>query len=340
MTAFDAHAHVIVPELLRDAEPGEAWRPTVRRADGRQIVELDGRSISSAVEEFVELDTILANRAAQGIDGVLLCPWVPLLFYDVPATEGLERCRLQNRGLASLRAREPDRVCVLGAVPLQDPELAAAELRALMAGGDFAGVEITASVNGSYLGDPRFEPFWAAAEECDAVVFVHPTTRGFAAPAFADHYLWNLVGNPMETTLTAAHLVLSGTMERHRRLRVLLAHGGGAIVALGGRLRHGHERIAAAGPPPAAPEQAADAVIRRFLFDTVTHDPSLLADLVGHVGADRVLLGSDYPFDMADPDPVATVRAAGLDDAAQSAVLHGNAERELRRVAVAGGPHG
>jgi aminocarboxymuconate-semialdehyde decarboxylase len=340
MTAFDAHAHVIVPELLRDAEPGEAWRPTVRRAAGRQIVELDGRSISSAVDEFVDLDTILANRAAQGIDGVLLCPWVPLLFYDVPAAEGLERCRLQNRGLASLRTREPDRVGVLGAVPLQDPDLAAAELRALMAGGDFAGVEITASVNGSYLGDPRFEPFWAAAEECDALVFVHPTTRGFAAPAFADHYLWNLVGNPMETTLAAAHLVLSGTMERHRRLRVLLAHGGGAIVALGGRLRHGHERIAAAGPPPAAPEQAADAVIRRFLFDTVTHDPSLLADLVRHVGADRVLLGSDYPFDMADPDPVATVRAAGLDDAAQVAVLHGNAERELRRVAVAGGPRG
>jgi aminocarboxymuconate-semialdehyde decarboxylase len=340
MTAFDAHAHVIVPELLRNAEPGETWRPSVRRVDGRQVVELDGHSISSAVDEFVDLDAILANRAAHGIEGVLLCPWVPLLFYDVAAAESLERCRLQNRGLASLRAREPDRVCVLGAVPLQDPDLAAAEVRVLMASGDFAGIEITASVNGSYLGDPRFEPFWAAAEECDALVFVHPTTRGFVAPAFADHYLWNLVGNPMETTLAAAHLVLSGTMERHRRLRVLLAHGGGAIVALRGRLRHGHQHIAAAGPPPAAPEQAADAVIRRFLFDTVTHDPSLLADLVRHVGADRVLLGSDYPFDMADPDPVATVRAAGLDDATQVALLHGNAERELRRVAVAGGQRG
>jgi aminocarboxymuconate-semialdehyde decarboxylase len=312
----------------------------VRRVDGRQVVELDGRRISSAVDEFIELDAILANRAAHGIDGVLLSPWVPLLFYDMAAPEGLERCRLQNGGLASLRARAPDRVSVLGAVPLQDPDLAAAELHALMASGDFAGVEITASVNGSYLGDPRFEPFWAAAEECDALVFVHPTTRGFAAPAFAEHYLWNLVGNPMETTLTAAHLVLSGTMDRHRRLRVLLAHGGGAIVALGGRLRHGHEHIAAAGPPPAAPERAADAVIGRFLFDTVTHDPRLLADLVGHVGADRVLLGSDYPFDMADPDPVATVRAAGLDDAAQAAVLHGNAERELRRVSTTGGRRG
>jgi aminocarboxymuconate-semialdehyde decarboxylase len=171
---------------------------------------------------------------------------------------------------------------VLGAVPLQHPELAAAELHALMDTGGFAGVEVTASVIGSYLGDPRFEPFWTAAEECDALVFVHPTTRGFEAAAFAEHYLWNLVGNPVETTLAAAHLVLSGTMDRHRGLRVLLAHGGGAIVALSGRLRHGHEHITAAGPPA----------------------------------------------------------ASGLDDAAQAAVLHADAERELRRVAVVGGQRG
>jgi aminocarboxymuconate-semialdehyde decarboxylase len=329
MTAFDAHAHVIVPELLRNSAPRETWRPRVQWREGRQVVELAGREIFSAVRELVELEGILANLEAQGIDGVLLCPWVPLLFYEVGAQEGLERCRLQNHGLAALRARDPARVSVLGAVPLQDPELAAAELHALMGTRDFAGVEVTASVNGSYLGDPRFEPFWSAAVQCDALVFVHPTTRGFDAPAFAEHYLWNLVGNPMETTLAAAHLVLSGTMDRHRGLRALLAHGGGAIVALGGRLRHGQAHIQAAGPPPAASEQAADAVIRRFLFDTVTHDPRLLADLVGHVGAERVLLGSDYPFDMADPDPVRTVQAAGLDEPAQAALLGGNAAREL-----------
>jgi aminocarboxymuconate-semialdehyde decarboxylase len=340
MAAYDAHAHVIVPELLRDRAPRETWRPRVNWRDGRQVIELAGREIFSAVHEFVELEGILANLKAQGIDGVLLCPWVPLLFYEVGAEECLERCRLQNHGLAALRARDPDRVSILGAVPLQHPELAAAELHALMDSGDFAGVEITASVNGSYLGDPRFEPFWTAAEECDALVFVHPTTRGFEAPAFAEHYLWNLVGNPMETTLAAAHLVLSGTMDHHRGLRVLLAHGGGAIVALGGRLRHGQAYVAPAGPPPATPEQAADAVIGRFLFDTVTHDPRLLADLVSHVGADRVLLGSDYPFDMADPDPVRTVQDVGLGDAAQAAVLHGNAERELRQVAVRGGQGG
>jgi aminocarboxymuconate-semialdehyde decarboxylase len=327
MNAIDAHAHVIVPELLRDAAPRETWRPSVGREAGRRIVELSGRRITSAVQEFVDLDEILATMELSGIGGAVLCPWVPLLFYDVDAREGLERCRLQNAGLARLHERRPDRVSVLGAVPLQDPELAAAELLQLMASGSFAGVEVTASVNGDYLGEPRFEPFWAAAEECDALVFIHPTTRGFPLEVFEQHYLWNLVGNPIETTIAAAHLVLSGTISRHPGLRVLLAHGGGAIVALSGRLRHGQQAVAAAGP---IPEQTADVMIRRFLFDTVTHDADLLRALVQAVGAERVLLGSDHPFDMADPDPVGTVRAAGLGPAAERALLYGNATRELR----------
>ena len=337
MSAIDVHAHVIVPELLRDAAPQDAWRPSVSTAQGHQVVELSGRKIGSALHEFVDLDTILANLDAQGVGGALLCPWVPLLFYDIGAEQGLERCRLQNLGLRRLRERRPDRVSVLGAVPLQDPELAASELAELMCGRGFAGVEVTASVNGDYLGDPRFEPFWAAAEKVDALVFIHPTTRGFAAPVFAENYLWNLVGNPMETTLAAAHLILSGTMARHPAARILLAHGGGALVALGGRLRHGQRFITAAGPAPAVPAEAADAVIGRFLFDTVTHDPQQLAALVATVGADRVLLGSDYPFDMADPHPVQTVEAAGLDEESHQAVLIGNATRELGLQAQASG---
>jgi aminocarboxymuconate-semialdehyde decarboxylase len=326
MTAIDAHVHVIVPELLREAAPGERWRPSVRRVDDRQVVELAGRTVSSVSGEFVDLERILAAEASAGIDRVLLCPWVALLFYDVDAAEGLRRCRLQNQGLARLRAEHPDRVSVLGAVPLQDPSLAATELKALMASGDFAGVEVTASVAGTYLGDPRFEPFWAAAERTRALVFVHPTTRGFSEPAFGEHYLHNLVGNPMETTLAAAHMVLGGVMERHPDLNVLLAHGGGAIVSLRGRLRRGHEAVAAAGGEL---QEAADRSIRRFLFDSITHDPAILRALVEAVGADRVLLGSDYPFDMADPDPVGTVRAAGLGAAEEAALLGGNAERLL-----------
>ena len=325
-SATDVHTHVIVPELLRQAAPAETWRPSVRWDGDGQVVELAGRSIRSAPHDFVDLDVILSTLARTGRDRALLCPWVPLLFPDAEPAEALERCRIQNDGLVRLHERRPTEVTVLGAVPLQDPRLAAAELAELMSRDGVAGVEVTASVDGVYLGDARFEPFWAAAEASDALVFIHPTTRGFPGGVFDEHYLWNLVGNPMETTIAAAHLIVSGTMARHPRLRILLAHAGGAIVALAGRIRHGQEAVPAAGPAPADP---ADAIVRRFLFDTVTHDARLLRALVDAVGADRVLLGSDHPFDMADPDPVATVRAAALDPEAERALLSGNAEREL-----------
>jgi aminocarboxymuconate-semialdehyde decarboxylase len=326
MTATDVHAHVIVPELLRQADARDDWRPVLRRTNGRQLIELSGLRFTSMVHELVDIERILAAQERVGIEHVVLSPWVPLLFYDVDAEEGLRRCRLQNQGLVRMRAHRPDRVSVLGAVPLQDPSLAAAELEELMATGCFAGVEITASVGGTHLGDPRFAPFWSAAETAGALVFVHPTTRGFGEPVFRDYYLQNLVGNPMETTLAAAHMVLAGVMERHPGLKVLLAHGGGAIVALRGRLRHGHETVAAAS---GALSEPADASIRRFLFDTITHDPALLRDLVEAVGADRVLLGSDYPFDMGDHHPLQTVRRAGLDEEDEAALVSGNAERLL-----------
>lgn len=317
MTVVDAHAHVIVSDLLH-----VSWGPRVRREDGRQVVALDGRAIHSAVDEFVDLEAILANARGRGIDHVVLSPWVPLL------SRGF---RVQNDGLARLRARDPGRVSVLGAVPMHDVQAGAAELERIMATGAFAGVEVTASVDGTYLGDRRFDPFWAAAQATQALVFVHPTTRGFADPVFERQYLWNLIGNPFETTIAAADLVMSGTLERHPGLRILLAHGGGAIVALRGRLRHGHHAVAAAGASLDVPP---DELIGRFLFDTITHDPALLRALVELVGADRVLLGSDYPFDMADPDPVGTVRAAGLSAEDEQAVLGGNAARLLESVRV------
>ncbi len=327
MTAIDVHAHVIVPELLRSSAPGESWRPNVVRDDGSQVVEFGGARIRSMVSEAVDVDEIVASQDRSGVGITLLCPWVPLLFYDVDADAALERCQLQNAGLARLHAGGPDSVRVLGAVPLQDPELAASELGRVMATAGFAGVEVTTSIDGVPLGDARFEPFWSAAERTGALVFIHPTTRSAVLPGLQDRYLWNLVGNPMETTVAAAHLVLTGTLARHPDLRILLAHGGGAIVALSGRIRHGQATVAAAGPVPAA---AADAEIRRrFLYDSVVHDPQLLRMLVEVVGSERVLLGSDYPFDMADPDPVATVRAAGLSDGDSEALLWGNAMREL-----------
>ena len=292
----DIHAHVIVRELLPDVSPPP-----------------------SAVGEFVDPAGILAAAGRAGIDHVVLSPWVPLLSGD------LEQCRIQNDALAELVLAE-DRISALGAVPLQDPALAVHELREVMEAKVLSGVEVPASVGGAYLGDERFAPFWAAAEETGALVFVHPTTRGFEDPVFGDFYLWNTVGNPFETTITAAHMVMAGVLERHPGLRVVLAHGGGALPALRGRLRHAHSFQPHAR---ARLREDPEASIARFYFDTLTHDPAVLRSLVDFAGGDRVLLGTDHPFDMGDPHPVATLRAAGLGAAAERAVLGETAARLL-----------
>ncbi len=294
----DFHAHVIVPELLPDVTPPP-----------------------SAVGEFTDPAGILAEADRAGIDHVVLSPWVRLL------SGGAEQCRIQNDALAEVALAEP-RISALGAVPLEDSAQAVAELREVMTAKVLAGVEVPASVDGAYLGDERFAPFWAAAEETEAIVFVHPTTRGFDDPVFGDFYLWNTVGNPFETTITAAHMVMAGVLERHPGLHVILAHGGGALPALRGRLRHAHTFQTHAR---ARLREDPEASIARFYFDALTHDPAVLRSLVDFVGGGRVLLGTDRPFDMGDSHPVATVRAAGLGAAAERNVLGGTALRLLVR---------
>jgi aminocarboxymuconate-semialdehyde decarboxylase len=322
---FDVHAHVIVPEITGEDD----WRPRVWRDDGGdQVVELAGKQIRAAVQEFVDVDGILAAQDEAGVDRVLLCPWVPLLYYDAEPEDGLERARIQNEALAAVVRAHPDRIAALGAAPLQAPELATDEVRTLMGEGVLKGVEVAASVRGVFLGDDRFEPFWEAAEETGALVFIHPTTRGFDSPAFQDYYLWNTVANPLETATTAAHMVVAGVMERHPELRVLLAHGGGALLAVRGRMRHAH------GFQPQARSrlgESPDDSLRRFYFDTLTHDEALLRALIDYAGADHVLLGSDYPFDMGDARHVETVRALGLDPEVEARILSGNAEELIER---------
>jgi aminocarboxymuconate-semialdehyde decarboxylase len=209
---------------------------------------------------------------------------------------------------------------------MQDAELAAAELERVMGLPGMRGVQLAASVAGTYLGDDRFAPFWDAAERLGAVVLIHPTTRGFALPVFEEHYLWNTVGNPLETAITAAHLTMTGLMESRPGLKVVLAHGGGAFLAVRGRLAHSHTfqpqaRSRLQEPPIES--------IRRFHYDTVTHDAALLRGIVDVVGAQHVLLGSDYPFDMGTDRPVDSVREAALPFEEEELILGGNAVRLL-----------
>ena len=301
------------------------WRPVISRDGGKYRLAFRGRDVASVVGEFTDVGVMFGQAAGTGVDRLLLSPWISLVPAEADTATARAVCDVHNAALAALAAADPERIGAVGAVVLQDPALAARQIGELVTGYGLAGAEIPASIAGRYLGDDFFRPFWAAAENAGALVFIHPTTRGFAVPALEQYYLWNSVGNPMETAIAAAHMAMAGVLERHPRLRVLLAHGGGALPVVRGRLRR------AFGVRPEARARIAsgpDSALRRFYYDTVTHDHDLLVDLVRFAGAGQVLLGSDRPFDMGSDDPVGEVRALGL-GAGEELVLGRNAARLL-----------
>jgi aminocarboxymuconate-semialdehyde decarboxylase len=322
---IDAHAHIVVDAAAAGQGRAGSWRPRVTEAGGRSRIHHEGRELPSVVREFTDPERMAAEAAAQGIGHLLLSPWVRLLPFEHPLAEAREICKVQNDALAALVAADPGRFSALGVLPLQDPATAARDLRTLIADG-LAGMELTPGIAGRYLGDDAFWPFWEAAQDTGAVLFVHPATRGLALPVFGDYYLWNSVANPVETTIAAAHLVMAGVLERHPTLTIVLAHGGGALWAVRGRLRRAHAQVPAAR---SRLREAPDASLARLYHDTVTHDPALLRRLIEDAGPDHVLLGSDRPFDMGSDDPVGEVRALGLPAKAEAAVLGGNAARLL-----------
>jgi aminocarboxymuconate-semialdehyde decarboxylase len=294
-TVVDSHAHVIVPGLGAEV----TWR------EGAQVVAFEGQEIRAALREFVDLGRILEAQDEAGVDVVVLCPWVNLLGREV---------ELQNEALAGMVGA---RVAALGTVDLERPE----QLVELMADGRLRGVEISAAPDGTYLGDPRFRDFWAAVEQTGALVFVHPSTRGFALPVMNEHYMWNTVGNPLETTVSAVHMVGAGVLDEHPGLQALLAHGGGVLAALRGRLAREQEIH--------PPGRDVGTAIRRFHVDTVVHDPEVLRGLVELFGVEHVLCGSDYPFDMGVERPAEIVRALDLPPKDEAKILGENALRLL-----------
>jgi aminocarboxymuconate-semialdehyde decarboxylase len=315
----DAHAHIIPPDALREVAPSEDWRPARVDEPGATmtILEINGARSQNILHEFVDPAGLLGELAGMGVEGAVLSPFIGLLRYGAPADQALASSQVQNDGIAKIARDYPGRVAGLGTVPLQDTARAVGELERCMKLG-LKGIEVGANVDGVFLGDRRFRPLWEACQALDAVVFIHP----FGMSNLREHYMTNLVGNPMDTAIAAAHLVLTGTMEALPRLKVLLSHGGGVIPSLRGRLDHG----ARVRPENNLPLPASD-YLRRFYYDTITHDTTLLQQLVEWVGADHVLLGSDYPFDMGTDDPAGEVRAAKLSPGDEALVLGGSAAK-------------
>jgi len=318
---IDTHAHIIVPEILRDAKPNEEWRPRVVWENGKQFVEYGPKRIGSALREFVSIETILGEMKKSGVDGVLLCPWVSLVRYEAKPEESLDACQVQNDALISLAKKHVVQVSALGMVPLQDVELSIKELERMMKAG-MKGVEIGTHVNGIYPGDARFRPFWEACESLGTFVFIHPVEGGGRAE-LRDYYMWNVIGNPMETTVAAGHLILSGVMETYPKLKVMLAHGGGALPHLHGRLDRGFKQRPEINKIIKKPPIE---YLKQFYFDTITHDATILKSLVDLVGAEHVMLGSDYPFDMGNENPADLVRVANLGGDAEKKILGDNAK--------------
>jgi aminocarboxymuconate-semialdehyde decarboxylase len=243
-------------------------------------------------------------------------------FYEQEAALGFACAMLQNEEIAAEIKRQPDRLLGLAGVPLQAPELAAGELARAMTELGLRGAMIGSHVNGRNLDDPALEPFWAAADALGAFIFVHPHA-GAAPERLGSYYLKNLVGLPFETTVAGASLVFGGVLERHPRLKICLSHGGGFLPYQAGRFRHGHEvrpepKVNLKHPPQES--------IGRLFYDTILHAKHTLEFLVASVGAQHVLLGSDYPFDMGNLDCVARVEALDLAAPDRDLILGGYAD--------------
>jgi aminocarboxymuconate-semialdehyde decarboxylase len=322
----DIHAHIIVPEITRETAPADLWRPKVSWEDGQQFVEFGGKRLSSARREFVDIEAILAEQDKAGVDVVVLTPWSSLFRYDADVETSLQINRLQNDALARLVAEHGPRVVALGSVPLQDSHAAVTELNRVITELGLPGVEIGTNVNGVYLGDPQFRPFWAAVEELDAVVEIHPVP-GIGGPTNKEYYLWNAYGNPAETALTTAHMILSGLWEEHPNLKICLFHGGGHLPYQIGRLDRAYAMRPEARQRISAPPST---YLKKFYFDTITHSGPALAYLIDLVGVEQVMMGSDYPFDMGYERPAELVeQLPGLSAADKQAILGGNAQRLL-----------
>jgi aminocarboxymuconate-semialdehyde decarboxylase len=326
---IDVHAHYVPPDSLKTAsEIGRRHGLKLEKNErGRDVVTRDGRPLLTQLKaEFSDLDLRLSIMDHQGVDMQAISPASSYFFYWMPVSEGLEFARWLNDSLAEAVAKHPERLVALASVPMQDSAKAAAELDRAMTKLGMRGVEIASNIGGRYFDDPGFDPFWEAAQALDAVIFVHPN-QVVGADRMKEFNLANLIGNPTDTSLAFAKLIFGGVLERFPRLKLLLAHAGGFLPYTWGRLDRGYRiQDSSAAKISNSPGE----YLKLLYFDTITHSRMALEYLVANFGADHVLLGSDYPYDMGDPEPVATLAAIGVDSDKYNRIASANACKLLR----------
>jgi predicted TIM-barrel fold metal-dependent hydrolase len=333
LPTVDVHAHVAVPaaEALVAGHPEHA-RQQQRDARwfGEAATTVNRGQLSRVGPLLTDPERRLEAMERARVDVQVVAP-MPI--YHPWADEDLAArlVNATNEAVATLAGSHPDRLVGVGTVALQHPRLAVHQLEQAVRTFGLRGVQIGTTAGDRELDHPALADWWACAEELGALVTIHPwgCTLG---ERLADYYLANTVGNPVETTVALSRIVFSGLLDRHPALDLCSVHGGGYLPTYLGRSDHAWQ----VRPDAHICERPPSTYLRRLWFDSLVYSPAGLRALVDAVGPDRVLLGSDYPFDMGVTDPVHRLEAAGLDAAAVTAVAGGNAAR----LGVAPLPHG
>src|SRR5580658_2469622 len=318
---IDVHAHIVVPQAAALAQPHiDISRLPLAHFSDAASKEINAQQEKDIREVGTSIDRRLRDLDNMGIDIQVVAPAPPQCYYSVDPKIAEQAHLLANDGVAEYCARKPDRFVGLGVVTLQEPELAVHELDYVMKDLKLKGVEILTNVDGQELSDPKFRPFFARAEELGAFIMMHPN-------GFTHVYFNNVFGNPLDTSLALHNLIFSGTLARFPDLKLMAVHGGGFLPAYSGRIDHAWgARQDCHGELPLPPTT----YLRQVYLDTVVFSYHQLAYLIDVFGPDRIVMGTDYPFDMAEYNPIGHVAGVhGMDEAMLAQIAGGNAARVL-----------
>ncbi|TAJ99844.1 amidohydrolase [bacterium] len=326
LRAIDIHAHFVPDLYLRLIETeGEARGVRLRPGPDGPLILVGPVPIGPISAHYHDLALQLKAMDAQGVTVHALSLMPPMVYWADGAL-GIRLAALVNDAMAEAARLHPDRFVFLATLPMQDPEAAVSEVDRAVTQLGCRGIYLGTNVRGKELTDPSFLPVFERIYALKVPVFLHPLNV-IGAERLTNHYLHNLLGNPFDTAVAAANLIFSGLLDRFPKLNICLPHAGGALPYLIGRLNHGwkvRQECRALKKPPSS-------YLRRFTYDTISHAPESLNYLIKLVGADRVMLGSDYCFDMGYERPVEVItRLKGLRRADRAKILGGNAARLLR----------
>lgn len=326
MGPIDTHAHYIPPGFLEaiEREPARYGVGLERGSDGRVRLLFPGQGYTRPLlPALLDLPQRVASLDAAGVGHQVVANWMDATGYALPPELGARWSRRYNESLAeALRApAAAGRLSGVATVPLQDPARAAAELAHAVQQLGLGAVQIGTNVLGKNLDEAGLDPFWEAAVALNIPVILHPWHVA-GEERMHRHGLLRVVGYTADTTLAAGSIIFGGIADRFPELRILLVHGGGFYPYQAGRLERAWELT----PAPKAERSALDR-LRWFHYDTVLHFPTALRYLAELVGAERIVLGSDAPFDIGDPAPVESVKKAGLGAASERAILESNPAR-------------